>query len=153
MITKTITINLYTFAELSENAKKKAIQNLSTINVFHGWYDEISNELGSLGIGLGDFDFDSRSIDIEYKQNRPKLAQGIVDETEEGTRLHDLAANYLERLDNITEQFESDLKDAILQKLEDEIGRRLSKEAVIESIEESEIYFTEDGKPETRDLE
>lgn len=42
---KTKTINLYSFSELSEDAKKKALDGLRSVNVeYHKWYDFIEDE-------------------------------------------------------------------------------------------------------------
>ena len=53
---KTRTITVYTFSELSEDAKENAIENLSDINVTFDWWESIYEELKSIGFECKGFE-------------------------------------------------------------------------------------------------
>ena len=55
---KTKTINLYSFDELREESKKKAIQNLWDINVDYDWWQFIYDDAKQIGLKLTGFDLD-----------------------------------------------------------------------------------------------
>ena len=59
---KTIEIKLYTFSELSEDAKQKEIGSLYDINLDDDWWDNAYEDAKSIGVDIDSFDTDNHSI-------------------------------------------------------------------------------------------
>jgi len=55
---KTISINLYSFNELSSEAQNKALSKYVTINVEHDWYDSTYEDAEQVGLKITGFDLD-----------------------------------------------------------------------------------------------
>jgi hypothetical protein len=55
---ETITRTLYTFDELSDTAKQKAVEQLSDINVDHVWWEGVYEDANQVGITITSFDLD-----------------------------------------------------------------------------------------------
>lgn len=168
---KTVTINTYQFSELSEQAKEKALQGLSTINVDFEWWDNTYEDAANIGLKLTSFDLDrNRHADGAFTLSAAEVAQNIINEHGEGCSTYKTAQKFLEDhnpvfaayMDEENELFESyeaeeklsDIEqDFLVSLLEDysiilqnEYEYRISRKAVIEAIEANEYDFTEDGK-------
>ena len=59
---KTLTINLYQFSELSDEAKEKAISNLSDINVDFDWWTNTYEDAARIGLKITSFDLDRNCV-------------------------------------------------------------------------------------------
>lgn len=55
---KTKTYNVYTFEELNDEQKEKAIMNLSDINVNHDWWEYMYSDAETIGLRITGFDLD-----------------------------------------------------------------------------------------------
>ena len=56
---KTISINLYSFDELSEEIQQKVIEKNYYINVDYGWWEFTYEDAANIGLKLTEFDIDS----------------------------------------------------------------------------------------------
>jgi hypothetical protein len=72
-------ITTYEFSELSEEAQKTAIQNLSDINVNREWWDYIYEELEGLEMECMGFDIDRGICKLNFKTDHETIAKAIID--------------------------------------------------------------------------
>ena len=52
----TLTLTLYKFEELSDDAKQKAVDSMRNINVDHDWWDYIYEDADNVGLEITEFD-------------------------------------------------------------------------------------------------
>ena len=167
---KTVTINTYQFSELSEQAKEKALQGLSTINVDFEWWNNTYEDAANIGLKLTSFDLDrNRHADGAFTLSAAEVAQNILNEHGEGCATYKTAeaflndhnpvfAAYMDEENELFESYEAEEKlsdieqDFLVSLLEDysiilqnEYEYLISRKAVIETIEANEYDFTEDG--------
>lgn len=156
---KTIETVVYDFDELSDEAKQKAIRNLSDINVNYEWWEFIYDDAKNIGLKITGFDIERGSyvdgdlycaaLDSIKKVlknhgqdcDTTKTAQCFLD-------LYD--KNSLEECDDEwMRDFEGDYLDAIcdcyLTIIRDEYEYLTSDEAIIEAIQANEYTFLPDG--------
>lgn len=165
---------VYNFDELSDEAKQKALEDLSDINVEYDWYtyeldfnegifakhglevDDINFELDYRGwadfreINIADPKLLLKSIgvDLRSKAAREALENGI------GTAKHHYSgAEFRSYFETGNDDFDDRLSDLwqeltgeALQRLQGDYGYLTSKEAIIETIEANEYEFYEDGR-------
>lgn len=72
------TIKLYSFVELSNNAKEKAIQKHWDINVDFNWYDTTYCEMKECGVIVKNFDCNRQDINISLKFDHYKVAEKLI---------------------------------------------------------------------------
>lgn len=78
---KTITINLYSFNELSKEAQQKALNKLATINVEHDWWDDTYEDAKNIGLEIKEFDLDrNKHAKGEFILSANEVAQNIINE-------------------------------------------------------------------------
>lgn len=162
---ETITLNIYKFNELSDQAKQKAIEHYSDILIDYQWWDFIYEDATRLGLKINSFDTYRRDIDIIYEYNPDDVAYRILKEWGEGTDMHRLATEYITKYnslyhevidddciydtDEITEldnDFLHDLGEYFLSFLQSEYEWRTSEEAIAETIEANDFDFYENGR-------
>jgi hypothetical protein len=173
---KTITTTLYEYSELGDVAKDKAAGQLLDINTDHEWWDCIYDNAVQLGCEITAFDIGYRqSIDLVVKRDSGDIWRGIVKEWGPGTELGQLATEFGERFaalhllstiadfmdidDNsdwmndydsayneLSEYFDHELKCAFLAMLSSEYEYLTSEDAIIETIEANDYWFTESGE-------
>lgn len=129
---KTITINLYEFSELSEDAQQKAIESLYGINVDHEWWDCTYEDAKTIGLKITSFDLDrSRHAEgefIEYAIYTASLVlenHGETCETYKTSKEFDADYNELKTEHNklekiLDEEYNDELNDKVIQ-LENDI--------------------------------
>jgi len=162
---KTKTINLYQFSELSEEAKKNAINKLSAINVeFSNWFESTYEDAENINFKITGFDIDRASyvkgnfiVSAADTAELIKVSHGNECDTFDTAKefLNDLEALTGEngRIEQSVEEEIEELEDEFLKSLcEDyriiltkEYEYRTSEEAIIDTIEANEYYFTDDG--------
>jgi hypothetical protein len=167
---KTKTINLYQFAELSDEAKEKAINKLSTINVEHDWWDFVYMDAEGIGLKIDTFDLDrNRHCKGNFTLSAWEVAQNILNSHGDECETYRTAQNFLndfnpvfaEYMDETNEKYESkesedklsDLESDFLNSLLEDYSMMLqneceylqSKESIIQTIEANEYDFDEDG--------
>jgi hypothetical protein len=170
---KTITkvYNVYSFGELSEKAKRKAIENLYDLNVDYGWWNSVYEDAENVGIKITSFDIGrGESITGQFTEDALFTAFKIVDEHGGTCDTYQLAKSFLAQrtsiiesaekdetggfkdeyeldslLNDIEDEFKEDLLYSYLKMLREEYEYQTSEEAIIETIECNEYTFLEDG--------
>lgn len=174
---KTKTIILYSFDELSEEGKKKALSNLWDLNVMHEWWDYIYNDAKRIGLEITGFDIDRRNhCEGKFIKDAEQVCELILKEHGQECETYKTAQTFLEdkgklvtkysdgvNTDHVSEDNEYDF-DRDCDELEKEFLKSLcedyriilrkeyeyltSEEQIIESIKSNDYTFTENGKLE-----
>lgn len=167
---KTKTINIYSFNELSEEAKQKAIEKFCDINVNYNWWEFTYEDAKNIGLKINSFDLErNRHAKGEFIWSACEVAANILKEHGETCETYKTAENFLkewqpifdEYMNEESENYESWESEDKLQELESEFLESLledysimlqneleyltSEKAIIETIELNEYEFTEDG--------
>ncbi len=171
-IMRTIETTVYSFNELSEQAKEKAIERLYDINVDYDWWDSTYEDAKNIGLQIDTFDLDrNRHAKGSFNLSAPEIAANILRDHGKDCETYKTAANFLEDhspifaqyMDESNEEtYESSKLEDELQDLETEFLNSLledysillqreyeyltSEAAIIETIEANEYEFTENGK-------
>jgi len=90
------TITLYSFEELSEDAKKKAIERLYDLNVDYDWWDFTYDNAARVGIEITEFDTYHLEIDGKLTLSLPESAAVIMREHGEKCATFATAKEHLE---------------------------------------------------------
>jgi hypothetical protein len=168
---RTKTINLYSFNELSEAAKQKAIERLSHINVDYGWWESTYEDAENIGLKITSFDLDRNNhAKGEFNLSAAEVAQNILNNHGENCETYKTASSFLEEfnplfaeyMDESSEHYESSQRDEELVDLESEFLNSLledyasmlqreyeyltSEEAIIDALVANKYEFTEEGK-------
>ena len=170
---KTIEINTYKFAELSEESKQNAIEKLSNINVDFDWWNFVYEDAENVYLKISSFDIDRKSIDCKFIQYANETANEIIKNHGENCETYKTAKTFLsdwdklvelysdginknvvseeneyqfdEDADNLENDFLQSISEDYLQMLSDEYDYLTSEDAIIESIEANEYDFLENG--------
>lgn len=170
---RTKTVNIYTFAELSEEGKKQAIKKLSDINVDSDWWDSTYEDAERIGLKLQYFDLDRNNHATgEFNLSACVVAQNIFNEHGETCETYKTATSFMEDwqpifnnyMDETHPDYESQESEQKMLELEDCFLRQLlgdyaiilqkeseylqSEEAIIDTIEANEYEFDENGNLE-----
>jgi hypothetical protein len=168
---KTIEVNVYKFAELSDKAKDKAISEFYDTNVNYDWWDSIYDDAATIGLKITGFDLDrSRHANGEFTLAANEVAQNIFDNHGKTCETFKTAETFMEEwqpifnnyMDENHEDYESYESEQKMQDIEDEFLKSLcedysimlqneyeyltSEKAIIESIEANDYDFTENGE-------
>lgn len=168
---QTITINLYQFSELSDEAKQKAISNLAMINVDGEWWESTYEDAANIGLKITGFDIDRGSyVNGSFTLSANEVAANIFSNHGESCETFKTATAFMDcwqpifndYMDETSENYESRENEECMQSEEDEFLSSLcndylkilrdeyeyltSEEAIIETIESNEYDFTEDGE-------
>lgn len=171
---KTISINIFKFNELSEQAKDNAVEKLRDINLHDDWYECTIDDAATIGLKIESFDVDRGShVQGVFTEDATKVADLIIANHGEHCETHKTAARFWEdwnflvekhsdgvdtscvayeneqEFDNeaneLEQEFLNDLCECYLTILRNEYEYLYSEEAVIETIEANDYDFTEDG--------
>jgi hypothetical protein len=172
----TRTINTYSFNELSEQAKKKALEIFYDINVNYEWWENIYYDAKIIGLDITGFDIDrGAKVDFGFIHSHSHVAQNIMNEHGEGTDTHAAAKQFFTINEQLNERYEArkeqaidyndeelcrieadieqnvdDFKDNLehcyLKMLREEYNYLMSDEAIIDSIEANDYEFLITGK-------
>lgn len=162
---KTINLNLFEFKELSDNAKKRALNDLQDINVDHQWWeDTYTEDAGSIGLKLTSSDFSyTPTAEGHFELAANEVAQNIFNNHGPDCETYKTAQRFMEvwepvfnhymeteqgedELLKIEEEFLRDLLHDYAIILRDEFDYLTSEKAIIETIEANEYTFEENGK-------
>lgn len=160
MRTETVEHRIYTFDELSDDSKSKAVARLSDINIDHEWWDGTYEDAKTIGIKISGFDTGRGGvIDIKLIDEPINICKAILEhhgETCETYKLaqanlsaflaHRMIDGHYDELHDLIETFTKELGQAYLSMLRSEYEYLMSEESIIETIEANEYEFTEDGK-------
>lgn len=152
---KTVNLNLYSFNELSDDAKQKAIESLSDINVDFEWWDWVYGDASDIGLNITGFDLGRGAyVNGEFINNAIDTAQMIISEHGETCETYKTAQKFIGDSGITNEDDFEDLEDEFLKSLcedyriilRNEYEYLTSEEAIIDTITANDYYFTEDGK-------
>lgn len=158
---ETITLNLYKFSELSEEAKQKAIEKHLYINVDHEWWDCIQWDARNvIGVEISAFDIYRKDIDVKFIEDAEDVAHNIIQEYPEYSSMYKVAAafivdysklvlsdvQYASDIEDREEEFLKDLGEEYLSLLERDYDWLTSDESIAETLEINEYDFLETGK-------
>jgi len=172
---KTITINLYEFDELSDEAKENAIQEHRECGFEYDWWDSIYDDARQNGLKITGFDLYRRDITGELTMPMLQSMNEIMGNHGELCGTYKMASMFLKqyfllendldvinRVDNeemdvidaikevAEEGLEGIYKQALLHEyymiLKTEYEDRTSDEGITESIHCNDYWFTEDGR-------
>lgn len=172
---KTIEIKLYSFDELSDEAKQKAIEKLSDINVKYDWWNTTYEDAENVGLKITAFDIDRASyVHGEFIFPAIAVSAKIIQEHGKDCATHKtalkfsadydvLVAKYSDGIDKTKVTYENEdtfnqesgalendflnsLCEDYLKILRDDYEYQTSEEAIIEMIIANKYDFTEDGK-------
>ena len=79
---KNITTTLYSYDELSEDAKDKAIEEMYDINVNHDWWEFTYDDAETIGLKITGFDIDRGSYcSGDFINSAYSVAKSIIKNT------------------------------------------------------------------------
>jgi hypothetical protein len=165
---------LYQFAELSEDAKQKAIEKLSDINVDYDWWSSTYEDAERIGLKLTGFDLDrNRHCKGLFIDSALECSNKITKDHGETCETYKTASQFITDYDKLVEKYsdgvhkdkvtwenetdfdneaddlENDFLNSILEDyaiiLQNECDYLQSEEAIIETIEANEYWFDEKG--------
>jgi len=162
MRTITTHTDAYKFEELTDDAKRKAIENLYDINVDFEWWDSIYDDAKTIECTIKEFDIDRGSYCKLVCNDAHKTARLIVENHGETCDTRKLADEYLKAHANLGRDDGGDIFTDLLENLDAEFARALgeeylsllrqeyeyltSEDAIVETIQANEYEFTKDGK-------
>ena len=141
---KTIEITLYEFNELSEPAKKVAINEFCDINIGYDWWSNVYEDANNIQLKLTSFN-DRYWPEIEFLQSPIDTANEIILNHGEHCDTYQHATHFLIGVYNESD-FIRNLKAEYRIMLREEYDYLISDEVIIESIECNEYLFTDKGK-------
>lgn len=158
MKTITTTKTIYEFSELSEDAKERAINNHSCINVDYDWWEFVYEDAKNVGLKITSFGLDrNREANGEWIQDADFCANEILSNHGHECETYKTASRYIEdrnKLDieeqedelyDLDKQFLYDILEDFSIMLQKESEWLMSDEAIIETIEANQYEFDEDG--------
>ncbi len=168
---RTIELKVYSFDELSDEAKEKAVNNLIDINVDHDWWDSTYEDVQTIGLKITSFDLDrNRHAEGEFLLSAAEVAQNIFNNHGKNFDTYKTAQSFMDAwqpyfndyMDETSEHYESGEYEDQMNELESEFLRSLledysimlqnecdylqTDEAIIETIKANEYEFYENGK-------
>jgi len=175
MRTETITRNVYKFDELSEQAKRYALDSLIDINTGFDWWEYVYKDAESIGLKITGFDLDrNRHAKGEFLLSATEVAANIMRDHGDTCSTFATATDFLDRHAELMEAYireeadvdgsseelrtaedaliecEDDFLDSILEDyliiLQKEYEHLESDEAVIDTIEANGYEFLENGE-------
>ena len=162
---KNITITLYSFDELNEQAKRKALNKLSDINVSDDWWGGVYEDAKRIGLKITGFDLYEKQITGKFILNPEVVVDKIVQEHGANCETYKTAKKFISNLEKIESKFTGEEDDRErnfeIEELEDIFLKSLltnyltmlktdfeyltSEVAIIETIESNDYMFEEDG--------
>jgi hypothetical protein len=147
METITETYNIYSFNELSDESKEKAVENLHDINVDYDWWDNVYSDAEQVGIKIEEFGIDRNYFITTSPILSPDdIANAIIKNHGDVCNTYKIASEYLKNSDELDDEFLSDIEDEYLSMLNREYEYLTSEESIIETIEANEYNFLENGE-------
>lgn len=168
---RVIEIKAYTFDELSDDAKAKAISKLSDVNVDYDWWEGTYEDAAQIGLKIKGFGLYGRRHAMgEFTLSAAEVMANIFANHGEGCETYKTAQAFEAQwqplfddyMDELSDKYESqeaedDLSDmeanfldSLLEDyaimLQKEYEYLQSEEAIIETIVANEYEFTEEGK-------
>ena len=172
---ETVTYEIFKFNELSETAKTKALDDHRYVEVSDEyWYEHTLDELKDLGIEVPEFDTYRGICKIENNETWQTVAERILKNYGATSEYHILAHIFLPqhsklskqlevlqesedydwheveslevKIDELEQEFKSDLAHEILKDLRSNYEYYTSDECIIERFEANDYEFHADGR-------
>ena len=147
---------VYPFDELSEDAKEKAIENLSDINIWHEWWENTFEDAKNVGIKIMEFKLDRGNYCRGTIEDAMDTARAILKEHgnicetwQTAKDFHDVVAKDGEDtadFESLCEEFTYSILEDYQIMLQKEYEYLSSEGAIIETIKANEYEFTENGE-------
>lgn len=165
MRTETKTRELFTFDELSEQAKEKALDAMRYVNTDDDWWDTVYNDAATVGIKITGFDLGRAQECNGRIQDTEETARQIMKGHGEDCETYKTATAYLKERDELIDTWPKDADEDLLDDNLKELGEEFTKsiledyriilqkeveyqtsdEAIRDTIEANEYEFTKDG--------
>ena len=172
MRTETTTREIYTFSELSEEAKDAAINNCRDYGIGNDWWEFTFEDAENAGLKITSFDLDrNRHAQGEWITSAKECAKSILDGHGETCETYKTAKAFLDernelvntwpkdedgelenggKLDDELDDLENEFLESIVEDysiiLQNECEYLQSDEAVEEAIQSNEYEFTAEGE-------
>ncbi len=162
MRTYTTEHTVYSFAELSEEAKDKAISKLWDLNVDHYWWSPVYENAKDDGFEIEEFNLDrgNNRVSGGFMIDEKEAAQKILENWSADSDLGTIATRFLEKMGSseveydrnedpnaeAIVEFEDNIAEEYQKMLKHEYEMLTSREVIIETIEANEYEFTADGE-------
>jgi hypothetical protein len=103
---ETITRTLYTFDELSDSAKQKAIEKLSDINIDFEWWSSVYEDAQQVGIKITSFDLDRSRHACANIDNCLETAELILNTHGDCCETYKTAKTFLDKIQPLIDKLE-----------------------------------------------
>lgn len=165
---KTVSINLYSFEELSEQAQQNAIDKNRDFNIDRDWWKFTYEDAERIGLKITSFDLDrNRHADGNFLLSPQEVAANILKEHGEECETYKTASKYLEeqnpifaeyttepdnmeelenKLMELEEQFLNDILEDYSIMLQNEYEYLISDEAIKEILIINEYLYFKSGE-------
>jgi hypothetical protein len=171
---RTVRTKVYKLNELTPDARQKAIEHFSDVNVNFDWWEYIYQDAGYIGITITEFDLDHGIISGKltnsltdscelimanhgescetYKTAKAYLAEWakLVKEHSDGVETDKVCKDKEYEFDELVDELENQFRLSLLQDyrimLQHEYDYQTSEAAIVETILANEYEFTKDGK-------
>lgn len=174
MRTETKTINIYSFEELSKEAKENAIEKNRIMNVEHDWWYFTCESMKEVGVKIYSFDIYYRNINITIEDSEHtsretidcfgegmevvKISKRFIADRDalikkfgEGNEIdgysvkEEFIDEYDEEIEYLEDEYRKEMSEEILTWLRDEYEYLQTDEAVAETLIANDYEFLEDG--------
>jgi len=139
---KTVEIELFSYAELEDDAKEKACDWYREGSYDYEWWEYIYEDAKTIGLEITSFDCDHGTIDGELLDSVESCCALIMENHGKFCDTYTLAKEGKEYTEN---EFKLALLEEYLSMLRKEAEYMVSEEAVSENIEANDYTFTADG--------
>ena len=102
---RTITKNVYSFSELSEQAKIKAIEDHANFIGYENWWEDIYEDAENVRLKITSFDLDRGKIDGCFKTTAMLTADLILENHGKDTKTYKEALKFCNNWDSLVEKY------------------------------------------------
>ena len=143
---KQIVTTLYTFDELPQDAKQKALLENYQINTEPDyWWKERLQELEDLGFEVINFELWRNRLDITPQIESFGICENIINEHGLHCKTYQIAKKHLNN-EIGEDEFINQISDEYLRLINEEMEYLESEKAIIENFRANEYYFDLNGK-------
>ena len=142
---KTVTVQLYQYDELTEEAKENVLQRLCDINVDYEWWDFIFEDAQNIGLEITEFDIYRNEIAGKLIYEPAEVKKAILENHGKMCDTYKYVKGFDMRQEIDEYEFKYGLLEEYLSMLEREYDYLTTQESVEETIRINEYEFTESG--------
>lgn len=143
---KQIVTTLYTFDELPQEAKQKALNENYFINTEPTyWWKERLEELEDLGFEVIDFELWRNKLDITPQIESFGICENIINEHGVHCKTYQIAKKHFNN-EIGEDEFIEQISDEYLRLMNEEMEHLESEEAIIETFRANDYHFDLNGK-------